>query len=1598
MDGTAVAPGDYTAILPTTLTFAPGDTTMQVTVSVNGDPTYETNETFTVHLSNASGATISDADGTGTIKNDDAAPSFSIDDVTQSEGNTGTTSFTFTVTKTGPTEVGSSVTYETMDGTAVAPGDFTAIPPTILNFAAGDTQKQVTVFVNGDTTVETDETFKVHLSAATDATITDADGTGTIVNDDTDVSVTVSSPTSVPEDGAQNLTYTFTRSPQTSGDVTVNFAATGTADPTNDYTVTGAASFDTGTGLGTVVIPNGQTTATVTIDPTADNAVEPDETVVLTVASGTGYNVGTPAAATGTIVNDDASITVSVSPAAVAEDGAANLVYTFTRNPLFTGPLTVSFSVGGTATFSSDYVVTGADSFSSTSGSVTFADGSNTTTVTVDPTADSVYELNETVILTVGSGTGYSAGSPGAATGTITNDDAKPTLTIGDRIANEGNTGTTNFVFTVTKSGSTDVPVTVNFATADGVTNAATGGASCGPGVDYVTQSGMLTFPATGTGSTSQTITVSVCGDTTFETNETFFVELSGETDATLADGEGRGTIQNDDAPPPISPVNTTNDVNDGVCNATHCSLREAIITANGSASAVSITFAIPATDPRHFYYKDDGIPNHVTNDGAHVLVTTAPNDASLPTGTDPNPVDPDWPHSWYSILPTSALPALTQTATIDGYTQPGATTNTATAMTNAALKIEIDGASAVPSNGLSVSASAATVRGLVINRFFGNGILLSGGSHSVVGNFIGTDVSGTIGRGTVGNLGHGIATSGFSEIIGGSTPADANLISGNGANGIYLFNSNQNTILGNYIGTAADGTTAIGNANNGLEFTGGGTVFNILGGTQSADRNVIAFNGGDGAHLENAGVSNSIRGNSIFSNGTTTSHLGIDLGPDGVTPNDPPANKDSDSGPNGLQNFPVITSALVTGSTKTIKGTLNSVASENFDIDFYANASCDTAGNGEGQTYLGSAAVVTDGSGDASFTFHPDASQAGQMTVGKVITATASRSGMETSEFSACFTVADGSSGAGDIQFTSATYSVGEAAGTAAITVARVGGSNGSVTAMLSTSNGTATAPGDYTAISNFPITYSEGETGTKTVNVTTNNDSIYETNETVNLSLSTTQINSPDLNSTAPDQAVDPHAAVLTIVDNDPAPSFAIDDVSHNEGNSSTTAYTFTVTKTGATEVIAKVDYNTVNGTATAPSDYTAIAATTLTFQAADATKQFTIQVNGDTTFEPDEAFTVHLSTPVDATISDADGTGTIVNDDAAPTPTATATATATPTSTPTATATSTPSATATSTPTATATSTPTATATVAPTATATATATATPKATATATATATPTATATATPTATPTATAQQTLNIATRLRVETGDNAMIAGFIITGNSNKNVVVRGMGPSLAVFGLTGLLQDPVVELRSSNSSLFTNDNWKDTQRSLIEGTNFQPSDDRESVIIMNNLPPANYTATLTGKNNTTGLGLVEVYDNNPAVDAQLGNISTRGLVQGGNNVMIGGFILGNGSNNSRIVVRGLGPSLSQFGLNNVLADPTLELRNADGTLVIVNDNWTDDPVSAAQLTANGFAPQNQKESGIFTSLPAGQFTAILAGKNGSVGIGLVEIYNLQ
>jgi hypothetical protein len=257
-----------------------------------------------------------------------------------------------------------------------------------------------------------------------------------------------------------------------------------------------------------------------------------------------------------------------------------------------------------------------------------------------------------------------------------------------------------------------------------------------------------------------------------------------------------------------------------------------------------------------------------------------------------------------------------------------------------------------------------------------------------------------------------------------------------------------------------------------------------------------------------------------------------------------------------------------------------------------------------------------------------------------------------------------------------------------------------------------------------------------------------------------------------------------------------------------------------------------------------------------------------------------------------------------------------------------------------------------------------------------------------------------NISTRLRVETGEKVPIGGFIVTGNGAKNIALRGIGPSLTTSGINDVLADPTLELRDAKGALLArNDNWQDNsaQASQLSSLGLAPKHPNESGIVATLQPGTSYTVILAGKDNGTGTGLVEVYDINQAATSQLANISTRGFVQTSVNVMIGGFILGGGNGANFIALRGLGPSLSQSGLSGVLADPNLELRDSNGALLAANDDWQDDPASAGELMTHGLALQNPLESGIFVSLPAGAFTAIIAGKNGGTGMGLVEIYNV-
>jgi len=283
-------------------------------------------------------------------------------------------------------------------------------------------------------------------------------------------------------------------------------------------------------------------------------------------------------------------------------------------------------------------------------------------------------------------------------------------------------------------------------------------------------------------------------------------------------------------------------------------------------------------------------------------------------------------------------------------------------------------------------------------------------------------------------------------------------------------------------------------------------------------------------------------------------------------------------------------------------------------------------------------------------------------------------------------------------------------------------------------------------------------------------------------------------------------------------------------------------------------------------------------------------------------------------------------------------------------------------------------------------------------------TPSPTASPTPTSTPTpgpTTTPSTLgNISTRLRVLSGDNALIGGLIATGTTGKMVLIRAIGPSLTGFGVPGALANPTLDLFQGSTLLMSNDDWINSpQQEAIAASGLAPSNFAESAIIATLTPGQTYTAVVRGISGTTGIGVVDAFDLDQAAASKLGNISTRGFVDVDDNVMIAGLIAGPSNGTSlKILVRALGPTLSDFGVAGALANPTLDLVNSNGTVIRSNNDWKDDPIQRALIEAAGLAPAHDEEAALVESVAPGAYTAVVRGNNRSTGIGLVEAYNIQ
>jgi CSLREA domain-containing protein len=529
---------------------------------------------------------------------------------------------------------------------------------------------------------------------------------------------------------------------------------------------------------------------------------------------------------------------------------------------------------------------------------------------------------------------------------------------------------------------------------------------------------------------------------------------------------------------------------------------------------------------------------------------------------------------------------------------------------------------------GVTVGGSCTGACNLISGNT-GNGLSASSGS-SVKGNYIGTDVTGLLDQGNS-NSGIHSSTDSTTVTIGGTAANERNIISGNNGFGMGWgdVGANNDVIQGNYIGVGSDGTTAIGNSNTGMSVGGDG---NVIGGPAAGAGNVIAFNGtsaSPGIFVSATATGNSIRGNSIHSNGG----LGIDIDPFGlVNANDA---QDPDTGGNNRQNFPSLATAQVSSGAVTVTGTLNSVPSSPFTLDFYSSPSCNAAApsnHGEGKTYLGATGTTTNASGDASFTFTSSGTPA--VAAGDVITATATDAAGSTSEFSRCrvalattsptISIADTSVAEGDSGTATATF-----------TVTLSAASTDTVTVDWATANGTATTPGDYLGDSGT-VTFAPTDT-TETIAVTVHGDSIDEGSggETFQVNLSN-----------AGGATIADAQAIGTITDDDD-PTISIANATVPEGDAGTATASFTVTLSTSSPDTVTVDWATADGTATSPSDYQADD-DTLTFTPGQTSKTIPVTVNGDTVDEENEAFQVSLSTPTNATIAGSEATGTITNDD--------------------------------------------------------------------------------------------------------------------------------------------------------------------------------------------------------------------------------------------------------------------------------------------------------------------------------------------------------------
>jgi uncharacterized repeat protein (TIGR01451 family) len=1188
-NGTAVAPGDYTAGSGT-LTFAAGVTSQPITVPVAGDALDEANETFTVTLTNPGNATIADGTALGTITDDDAPPSISIADATVTEGNAGTIAAVFTVTLSAASGRALSVGWATANGTALAPADYAAGSGT-LTFNAGVTSQTISVTVNGDAVDETNETFTVALSNPSNVTIADGTGLGTITDDDgapqlsvADIAITEGNA------GSSNAQLTVTLLPASGQVVTVSWATqNGSATAGSDYT---AAS-------GSLTFAVGSTQQTFTVPVLGDTLDEANETFLVNLTNAVNATIN-DAQAVVTINDDDAPPSLAIADASLAEGnaGSAAMTFTLTLSAASAQTITVDYATADQTATAADY--TGA------SGTVTFAPGITTRTISVSVTGDTLDEANETFAVNLTNGVNVTI-ADGQAAGTITDDDAPPALSIADRTVTEGNAGITVAQLDVTLSAPSGRIVTVQWATGDG---------SAVAPADYAAGSGALTFAP---GVVSQSITVEVNGDTTSEVDETFAVSLTGPVNATLGDGQAAVTIANDDGVPTLAITDASvTEGNTGTVQATFNvtlsapsgqSITVQWATANGTAVAPAdytagsgtLTFA-PGTTARSLTVAVAGDLLDEVNETFTVALSN-PVNAAIGDGSGAGTITDDDPPPSLSIADASITEGnagstnLTLTVTLSAASGRTVTVSYATADGTALAGSDYSARSGTLSFAAGVVTQALTVpiTGDVIDEADEQLLVnLSAPTNAVIGD------------------NQAVATIADDDGAPSLSIADVTAAEGNSGPSSATFTVTLSAASGQQV--SVDYATANGTAGAPADYAArtGTAIFAPGAVTQTVVVSVAGDTLDEANETFTLNLSNAVNAGIADAQATGT-----------ITDDDAPP-------------------ALSIADTSVAEGDSGSI-SATFVVTLSAPSGL-TAGVAWA-TQDGTALAGPDYlAGSGSLTFAPGAtSQSFTVIV----------NGDLLDEADETFTVAlSGATNAGiadgagtavitdDDQPPSlsiADASEDEGAGVVSFTVSLSAPSGLPISIDYLTLDGTALEGSDFTQ-TDGTLVFLPGEVSLS-LDVPLADDALDEADETFSVMLANA------VSSTTADDL-----AIGTIADDDLPPEVSIADATAIEGDSGSASASVLVTLSAPSGLPIQISYATSDGTALAGIDYTA-ASGTIDFAPGATEQTISIGVLGDAGDEADEELLISLTAAINATIADGAASLTILDDDLAP-----------------------------------------------------------------------------------------------------------------------------------------------------------------------------------------------------------------------------------------------------------------------------------------------------------------------------------------------------------